>query len=367
MSRRRRWLTVLLSVAACIAAVAFAAGQGAAVRRLATGVAEIDPAIACLGLVVSAMAITNRGLLNQASHRAVGLDARLSGITRTAAVGFAAQKLVKTGGMIGLTVFVRHGRRRGHAAASVIAACALTAAASFAALGLLLASTLVVLAATGRLEGWWIAAAIGFGLYSASIGVAAFLLVRSRRLAEVWWARAQRVAGRFARVVRPSSRPSPERCLPAELFDAFGAARHRPHAVRRLLAHAVASKALGALMLATAVAAVGLPISLVGILVVYAGALSASMLSIVPAGLGAVEGSTAALLIASGASAGSAALAVALFRMFDLWAPVVVGAVASHGELCELEQPDGVARVPSDDVGGNIVPPARGTLVPIAA
>jgi uncharacterized membrane protein YbhN (UPF0104 family) len=52
--------------------------------------------------------------------------------------------------------------------------------------------------------------------------------------------------------------------------------------------------------------------------------------TIVPGGFGTVEASTAALLIGAGATAGAAAAAVALFRLFDLWVPVITGAVVAR-------------------------------------
>jgi uncharacterized membrane protein YbhN (UPF0104 family) len=255
-------------------------------------------------------------------------------MTHTAAVGFAAQKMIKSAGAVGLAVFVRHGRRRGFAAAEVAAACILTAVASFVALGVLLVVAIGVLAATGGLGGWWIAAAVGFAIYATLVAVLATVIARSRRIAERLWQAGQRLRRRL-----PGDRPTSGAAFPAELFDAVAAARRQPDAMRSMMLHAVASKALGALMLAAAVTAAGLPISTSGAVVVYATALAASMVTIVPGGFGAVEGSTAALLLAAGASAGAAALAVALFRLFDLWVPVLTGALAARGELRPPDAP----------------------------
>jgi uncharacterized membrane protein YbhN (UPF0104 family) len=103
--------------------------------------------------------------------------------------------------------------------------------------------------------------------------------------------------------------------------------------MRDLLLHAVLSKLLGALALTAAVTAVGLPVDAAGALVIYATALAASMLTIVPGGIGTVEASTAALLIGAGATAGAAAVAVALFRLFDLWLPVITGAAVARRDV----------------------------------
>lgn len=323
-------------VAACVAAAVavpvawFVATHASAAAASWRGVASADPLLLAAGVLCSLLAIVNRGMMNHAAHQAVGLDAGVAEMTRTAAVGFSAQKVVKSAGVIGLAVFVRHGARRGHAPGSVAAACALTAAASFGALGVLLAATIVVLAATGSLTSWWIVAAAAFAVYALAVGVAAFAAVRSRGLARRLWAAGQRAAVRTPLVRRRCSGTAP---FPDELFDAIEDARSRPGATRRMVGHAVASKCLGAGMLGTAAAAAGLSVTLATALVIYATALAASIVSIVPSGVGTVEASTASLLVASGATVGSAALAVALFRLLDTGVPLLAGAVLSRRDL----------------------------------
>jgi uncharacterized membrane protein YbhN (UPF0104 family) len=310
--------------------VAFVARNGDSARSLANGIGSVDVTVAVLGLVCSALAIGNRGLLNRAAHRAVGIETGVGAMTQTAAVGFAAQKLVKPAGAVSLAVFLRHGKRRGHSPGAVAAACLLTASASFVALGVLLAAALAVLALTGGLNGWWIAAAIAFGVYTVALGPLAVVLVRSRRAATWLWTCGQRIV---ARLPWRRAKDQPDAPFPTVLLDAVAVAKSRPDAVRDLLLHAVLSKLLGALALVAAVTAAGLPVDASGALVIYATALAASMLTIIPGGVGTVEASTAALLIGSGATAGAAALAVALFRLFDLWLPVITGAAVARRDV----------------------------------
>ena len=255
-----------------------------------------------VGLGFSALAMGNRGLLNRAAHRAVGLDAGVGAMTHTAAVGFAAQKMIKSAGAVGLAVFLRHGKRRGHAPCAVAAACLLTASASFVAMGVLLGAALLVLAVTGQLTGWWLAAGVAFAVY-------ALVLAPTRR------ADRPQPAGRALGVAGRATPPPPDPWgthrdrsdaqFPTALLDAVADARTRPRAMRKLMLHAVLSKLLGALALAAAIIAVGLPITAAGALVIYATALAASLLTIVPGGIGTVEASTTALLIGAGATAGS--------------------------------------------------------------
>jgi glycosyltransferase 2 family protein len=326
MNQRRRALTMLGAAIVAAFAIAFAIGNGGSMRSLASGAGSIDVSVALVGVACSVLAIGNRGLLNRAAHRAVGLDAGVGAMTHTAAVGFAAQKMIKSAGAVGLAVFLRHGKRRGHAPCAVAAACLLTASASFVSMGVLLGAALLVLAVTGQLTGWWLAAGLAFAIYALVAAPIAVLIVRDRRAAHWAWRGSQRIRRRL-----PWCKNRGEDAqFPTALLDAVADARSRPGAVRDLLLHAVVSKVLGALALAAAIAAVGLPITAAGALVIYATALAASLLTIVPGGLGTVEASTAALLIGAGATAGAAAVAVALFRLFDLWLPVLTGAAVAR-------------------------------------
>ncbi len=329
MQRHRRIITIFATATLAALAASFIVGSAPGLRRLADGARSIDMRIVGLGLLCSGLAMVNRGMLNRAAHRAVGLDAGVGAMTHTAAVGFAAQKMVKSAGAAGLAVFIRHGRRNGYEPGSVAAACVLTATASFMALGVLLVAAIGVLVVTDRLTGWWIAAAAGFATYTALVGVFIAVVARSRRLATRAWQWGQRARRRLL----GGRGGAPDAAFPIEMFDAFAAARRRPDGLRQLLFHAVASKMLGALMLVTAVRAAGLPVGPPAALVIYATALAASMVTIVPGGFGVVEGSTVALLVAAGASGGAAALAVALFRLFDLWLPVLTGAAFARRAL----------------------------------
>lgn len=358
--RSTKPLVVIGAIAVVVGAALFTATYAADARRLVAGLGTVDPGFLLVGIVLSVLAIINRGLLNRAAHRAVGIDADAAEMTQTAAIGFAAQKLVRSAGAVGLAVFVREGRRRGRAPGEVAAACVLSAVASFLALGVLLTVAIALLAMSGRLDGWWIAAAAGFGLYATTVAVIGTVVARSRALALQLWITGQRLRHRIMRREVPDA-DAVDVSVPHHLFDAVSAARERRGDLRVLLLHGVASKVLGALMLAAAVAAVGLPVDSSGAIIVYATALAASMVTIVPGGVGTVEGSTAALLVASGAALAPATLAVVLFRCFDLLMPVAAGAVAAKGSL---RAPDAVELGPSE-VGDRHA--ETGGALPVAA
>lgn len=319
-------VTIIVTIVVAVVLLAgFASGYGQPILVVARRFGDLRPVPLAVGTAVSGLAMWNRGWMNQVAHEAVDVRCGAAEMTRTAAVGFAAQKLVKSAGAAGLAVFVRHGRRRGHPTGAVVAACVLTAAAAFLALGGLVAITIVTLVATGRLTGWWIAAGVGFSVWASVIVVGAVVVMRSRAAAVWIWDRAQRLRRR------------PAAPMPSGWFDALDLGRRRPAALVRLLGHAVLGKLLGACVLTAALAATGLDVGPTEALIIYATALSASVASIVPGGVGVVEGSLVALLVAGGAAAGSAVLAVAVFRVLDLWLPVVAGCVVARGEISRRE------------------------------
>ena len=313
-------------------AVFFAANNAATFETALTGLrnASIFPVVA--GVTLSVIAIITRGFLNRAAHVAVGLEARPFPMARTAAVGFAANKVVRSAGASGLAVFVRNGSRHGYAASRVAAACVVAAAASFCSLGFLVLTNMIVLAGTNELSAWWLTAGAGFLIYSAVIALG---VVAARRRKDT--ALRLRLAGRKL-VGRIRRRPLDGETVGLDdLYEAMAAARANGSWSGRVLVHAVASKMLGAAMLLAAAVATGLPISIGGVLLIYTTALVASLFSVVPGGLGMVEATTAAMFVSAGAPLALAVVAVALFRIFDLWIPVAAGAVIAKLELRKLE------------------------------
>jgi len=204
--------------------------------------------------------------------------------------------------------------------------------ASFAALGVLMSTTVAILALTGGLAGWWLAASVGFAVYSTFLAALIVTVVRSPKLTE-------RILGAGwtlkARITRTDKALALERAriAAADLHESLAAARRHPDETRRVIAHALLSKVLGAAALFAAAAAAGISVSPVTALVLYSSALATSLVSVVPGGVGPVEASTTAMMVGVGASVPAAALAVGLFRVFDMWIPVAVGAYLGRNEI----------------------------------
>lgn len=323
---------VLVFLGALAGAVFFAANNAKTFETALVGLRNASLLPIAAGVILSIVAIVNRGFLNRAAHVAVGLEAKPLPMARTAAVGFAANKVVRSAGASGLAVFVRNGSRHGYATSRVAAACVVAAAASFFSLGVLVLTNMVVLAGANELSAWWLTAGAGFLIYSALIALGVFAAKRRRDTAHRIWQAGRGLVGRIRR------KPLEETSVGLDdLYEAMAAARTNRTWSTRVLAHAVVSKMLGAAMLLAAAVATGLPISMTGVLLIYTTALVASLFSVVPGGLGMVEATTAAMFVSAGAPLALAVVAVALFRIFDLWIPVATGALIARLELRRVE------------------------------
>jgi len=321
---------MILVGAAVVGGGVFLATSGAA--TIASVVIGLDKVILMpllLGVGLSMGAVANRGLMAWSAHRAVGLDVDLRAITRTATVSYAANKVVRIAGASGLAVFIRDGRRRGLSDGAVTGAYTLMSVASFGALAFLLAAAIGLLALTGRLAGWWVAATIGFSLYAVALIAVAVIVVRSRR----WVIRSLAAAGKLRdRLPGVPRRRVVDGNAVDDLYDSIALARRNGAVARQVLVHGFTSKLLGVLMLLVAASAAGSPISVVNALIIYAASVAASFVSIAPAGAGPVEASAAAMLLAAGLTLPATALTVALFRIFDMWLPIAVGAYLGWGD-----------------------------------
>lgn len=352
---RRRFGPRIVVALAMVAALALVARRADLPATLdAMGRVTIVPFLVALAL--AAIGVVNRAAQSRSAHRLAGLDADLRSMARVSAAGYAVNKIVKTGGLGGAALFVRHGRHRGHAPGGVLAACLLSSVSGQLALLTITAIGLGSLAASGHASGSWLAAGAGLTVVLL-IGLPAlgFAVLRSRELVHRWYPRPFTVLGRgLARVgLRGPATPHPDNV--DRFFDAVATVRARPAASLPVLAHALAAKAIGAGVLAAALTAVGADIGPTTALMIYVMALVASAGTVLPGGLGAVEATMTVLLARAGVPAPTALAGTITFRFLDLWLPIAVGLIVAPGlERAAAGDPSLVlGQVPTDQGAGS--------------
>jgi uncharacterized membrane protein YbhN (UPF0104 family) len=94
--------------------------------------------------------------------------------------------------------------------------------------------------------------------------------------------------------------------------------------------HALATEVIAVAILWSSAHAVGASVRPLDALVGYSVAGLFAIIGFLPSGFGFVEVSLGAVLVGYGAAAGTAAAAVLLFRVFELWLPVVIGAALAR-------------------------------------
>lgn len=347
----RRWTRPAGVALVALAAVALVAADRRELPAAWRVLRSADPVWVGGAAVCTVLWYAAYGLVHREAQRAAGLTpppaAELLPVTLAAHV---LNLVTKSGAMAGLVAFDRSGRRRGQAPGRVAAAYLLAGLLGELAFVAVLAAGLALVWADGQLTGAEAAAGAVFSVYLAArtalLAAALGSRSRARRLVAApyrWWARIRRqdAAGAAAAETRAD-----------ELHDAVALLRRRPGAVVPAAAAALAAEAAGVALLWTVLAAVGASHSLATAVVGYALSVLFAIVGFLPGGLGFVEVSLGAVLVSSGIGAARATAAVALYRLFELWLPVAVGAMAAR-RLAVRRAPDtGRPRSAGDGAAG---------------
>lgn len=285
-----------------------------------------DPAwLAVAGLAAVAW-VLDHAAMHTATQWAVGLPARPAPLVPVVLGSTFLNTVTKSGGMAGVVLFTADGRRRGLARGPVVAAYVLASVVSEIGFALVLVAALVVVWADGRLSGAEVAASIAFAAYLVvRLGVVV-TAARSRAAVRRLYALPGRVTARVRR--RPA--PAVDHTAADELADAAALLRSSPARCLPALAFAVALELVGVAMLWAVLEALGARPSVAVPFVAYAVSVLFVIVGVLPGGLGLVEVSMGAVLTSFGVPVARATAAVAVYRIFELWLPIGIGALAAH-------------------------------------
>lgn len=316
--------------AAVAAVVVFVAVFGYANRAELPGawraVRSADPAWLAVAAAAMVLWLADQTAMHTATQWAVGLPARPRRLAPVVLGATFLNTVTKSGGMAGLVLFTAEGRRRRLSRGPVVAAYVLASVVSELGFALVLVVALVVVTADGRLSGPEVAASIAFALYlTVRLGLVV-VAVRSRTALRRLYALPGRVLARLRRRPAPVADPT----AADELADAAALLRTDPARCLPALGFAVGLELLGVAMLWAVLEALGARPSVAVPFVAYAVSVLFVIVGVLPGGLGLVEVSMGAVLTSFDVPVAKAAAAVALYRVFELWIPVAVGAVAAH-------------------------------------
>lgn len=278
-------------------------------------------------VVVVMIGVVVRGLQARSAFRMLGLSAPLGALIGMSASSYAANKVVKAGGVAGAASYINEARRRRLSRSHAVGAYVAVRLSDTVALCGLIVGAVVLGAAAGILHGVMLLAALAGLVYGLGLLGGLFAMTRSRDRFDRLLAGPRWVVQRGRRLVGRAE-CGPEPSAGDDLYAAIATLRADPRRALPVVAAALAGKLVGACGLFAVLWVVGIHLGVATTLLIFTLVLLASAIGPLPAGLGTTEASLGALLLTYGVAASPAAAAVLLFRLLDLWLPLGVGAVA---------------------------------------
>lgn len=324
-ARQPARLTVRRGLAAAVlVAVALVAWQGR--TDLAAAGRDVLTArpgwLAVLGLVLlgwlTAWAAVYIGALAIATRVRVS-DVPVLASAAIAAV--AANTLVTSGGLAGLPVVLRGARRRDVSPGGARSGYLLAVAAIDLGFVIVVAAGVLWVLLDGSATGPELAAVVVFAVVTVARAGLVVLALRRRELVLRW---ADSVVALLARVRRRPVHPI-DRAAVDELVGGLRQLAARPARAVVPVLGAVVVDVCGVLLLWAAVGAVGGTAGIPVALVAYVFSSLGAVLMPLPGGLGGAELGAVAALVAGGVPLAVAAAATVLFRVAELWIPVLLG------------------------------------------
>jgi uncharacterized membrane protein YbhN (UPF0104 family) len=271
----------------------------------------------------------NDALLQRATLRATGVELPIGKVAVGAAVAHFLNLTTKSAGMAGLAAMRAEARRAGQPQRSVTGGYLLAGILTELGFAIALAVSIAVLAADGGLSSADLAATAVFALYAGSRVAILVAATRSRdRLRAL-----SHIPGRvmaFALRRPPSKGSAATDAAADDLFEALRQVRSHPRVLVPAAIHALATEAIAVAIVWSCARAVGASLTPLESLVAYSVAGLFGIVGFLPGGVGFVEVSLGAVFVGFGVSGTTAAAAVILVRVFELWLPVMIGGALAH-------------------------------------
>jgi putative heme transporter len=273
--------------------------------------------------------IVNDTALHRATLRATGVRLPVGNVAVGAAVAHFLNLTTKSAGMAGMAALRAEARRAGLPERSVTAGYVLAGMLTEMGFSVALIASFAVLTADGHLTIAELLGAIAFAFYAGSRIMMLVHATRNRERLRALFRLPARVIARIRRRRGPSDSSGSDAAAD-ELFDSMQAVRGDPSVLAPAILHALLTEAIAVAILWTSVHAVGASLGPLQSLVAYSVAGLFGIIGFLPGGLGFVEVSLSAVLVSFGIAGATATAGVLLFRVFELWLPVLIGGSLAH-------------------------------------
>lgn len=323
-SDRRRWLGIAGLVTVAVLVVLVVSHERAGVVDAERVLGTASPIWVVAMGAMAALSLCSLVLTHARARRVAGIRDSGVELIRPVLQSHFLNLVAKSNGLAGLAALTRHARRADQSPGPVTAAYLLAGICQQIAFAIVALVAFAVLMLRGDLTLLDLAAGLAFFVYVAVnvTLIAAAVGSRSRT----------RSIHRWMHRLLPGGNDTVHDDGPAdELYDSAQLIRTNPRAALSVVVVAVCVDAALVLMLAAALEAVGAPGGIELALVAFGISTLFGILGFLPAGLGFSEASSVAVLVAAGVDPGRAAAATVLYRIGELWIPLLVGVAAGSG------------------------------------
>lgn len=280
-------------------------------------------------LVLSLLWLVNFAALQDRTQRVLGVHRPFRRTLRLAVSGHFLNMITKSGGMAGVVPYNADARANGQSAHRSTAGYLLAELVNHLGFTVTLLIAVPVIVRDGRLSVADIIAIVVFFVLTAGFLAGVIAASRSKasiRALHAWPNRMSNAVRR--RMNRPVHPGSTDHDAADDLHEAVVVARRHRRAMLPVVVHALAQQFIGFAVLWSVLHAMGLTNGTSIALVTYAIGTLFSIVGVLPGGLGFTELSMAATLASYGVSAGQSAAVVGVYRLFQLWIPLALGALA---------------------------------------
>ena len=273
--------------------------------------------------------LVNQALFHRAAQRALDVHLPVGELWRSSNAAFFINTIARSGGLAGVMAFTPAAERHGQSRPRTMAAYVVVTILSQLSFAVSLMAAVVVLVRAGNLTRIDLVGSIVFGVYTLILGATVVAAIRSRSTLRRFQSAPIIAKRQLLKVLRrPVSSSTIDTIAADDFYDAVQLFRREPRLLVWPAAHALLVEALGIALLWSVLRSVGGNIGVTGALVAYSVSVMFLIISILPGGLGFVEASLGVILTGFGMATGTAAAAVVLYRVLQLWLPFAMGALA---------------------------------------
>ncbi len=299
-------------------------------RQIWRAIQAADRRYLAAAIGIEVVFVLNLALFYTSTFRASRVQATHGRFILLTSASHFVNIISKSGGLGGIALYLREGRRFGESSARITAAYLTAYVLGYMAYFTVLITALILLYLRGSLQTAEVAASITMLVIVVVSAVIMAAGLRSEAALERMYLLVARPLNVIAHLLRRD--PFVERATAIktvnELYDAVAHVKRNPAAYIVPFGHAMLVEMVSVATLYVVARSLHVEVRFEMALAGYAMSFLFAMVAVTPGGIGFVEASLGLLLVSFGVDRHSAIAVALLYRLYEFWIPLVLGAIA---------------------------------------